>query len=183
MKHELNFIHDETTELEKRRMRMREVYQMKTCKLERSGKRPLCFVGALVDESSSRILDGRENDRWFDIQLYRTDDERFVVTVTYDSQCQDEERNVQVRRFKSIQSVAEFLRDWYDPLRFTNPPLKPFPINETEEQNLAAERLLRNYRIAIDAILGIFWDQIEPFFPIYTDAWKALKSAAGNGTE
>ena len=126
---------------------------MKTYTLKRTGNRPLQFEGELVAEESTKIMYGQENNRWHEFHLYRTGTGRFFLSLVYDSQWQGEERNCQVEELGSIESITEFLQFEYDPLQFMG--IRPGG-DRTENEEFAANKLLRNYKLGITEILKGF---------------------------
>ena len=59
--------------------------------LTRSGLPPLVFIGELIAEcDGSRSGDGRENNRYHNLALYRTDGGRYVLAIAYRTRWQGE---------------------------------------------------------------------------------------------
>lgn len=58
--------------------------------LERTGQPPLKFRGRLLAESSGRWTVGRDNNRWHDLEIYRTEAGRYVVSIVFETIWQGE---------------------------------------------------------------------------------------------
>lgn len=59
-------------------------------KLTRTGQRPLEFTGEIVAEADSRWSAGRENNRWHELALYKTESGKYVLAVDYQTQWEGE---------------------------------------------------------------------------------------------
>jgi len=84
--------------------------------LSRSGRAPLRFTGELVSESEGRRLLGKEQSRWHDVSIYTTDNNLWVLCITYRSQYQGEPGHNHAEWFASAVELAGALSA-YDPCR------------------------------------------------------------------
>lgn len=118
---------------------------MQSIKLNRSGNSPLVFEGELIGESSSEIVHGQKQNRWHDIQVYRTADSRFVVHVGFCSQWIGEiaENNIEV--VTEPAKVATVLRA-YDPCQFMQ-------VHDDPKGNISKQAVSRRYMKAVGEVL------------------------------
>jgi hypothetical protein len=56
---------------------------MTTFTIPRTGQAPLRFTGELIAETSTRLIAGRERNRWFVLKLYRTGGGKFPLSVAF----------------------------------------------------------------------------------------------------
>jgi len=59
---------------------MKTIAEYQKVKLHRTGDRPLAFLGRKVASAST---EGVESTRWSKVQVYETDNGRFVVRIAY----------------------------------------------------------------------------------------------------
>lgn len=58
--------------------------------LKRTGKPPLRFRGELIEESDGERQRGKENTRWHELGVYRTEGGKFVLRIAYRTRWQGE---------------------------------------------------------------------------------------------
>ncbi len=82
-------------------------------KVKRTGKPPLQFDGELLADCNSKIVSGRERNRWFSIAVYGipASDEDVVVAITYFTQWQGELEFSWAEQCP-FESVYEAIRDF-----------------------------------------------------------------------
>jgi hypothetical protein len=56
---------------------------MENITLNRTGDRPLTFAGELVTHYDTRIMAGKEHNRWHELAVYRLADGRLVASLGY----------------------------------------------------------------------------------------------------
>ena len=90
---------------------------MEEIKLKRTGQLPLAFVGEEIKRVSGKWVAGKDQNRYHEITLYRTEtSKRYVLAITYHTQWQGEEDQHDVLILGPEQSqMVQVLRD-YDPV-------------------------------------------------------------------
>lgn len=56
---------------------------MDTIKLQRTGQAPLEFTGEVIARNGGQIENGQEQNRYYDISVYRTGGGNYVIAVEY----------------------------------------------------------------------------------------------------
>jgi hypothetical protein len=79
--------------------------------LKRTGLRPLQFEGEQIAETTSRQTQGPCQNRWWDLELYRTG-ERYVISVSYRTQWQGEHDTNTVMVLSTPAEVEEWLHEF-----------------------------------------------------------------------
>ncbi len=64
---------------------------MKQYTVERDGQKNLTFTGEIIADASGRHYAGREQNRWTELTLYKTQGGKFVLQREYFTQWQGEE--------------------------------------------------------------------------------------------
>lgn len=82
--------------------------------LPRDGQRPIRFVGERLAEEDGRWWQGRDQNRWYVLALYRLDDGRYAASWQYKSLWQGEEEHDAVTVSSTLRSVVTDLED-FDP--------------------------------------------------------------------
>lgn len=87
--------------------------ESKRFKVYRDGKKDLSFTGVLLGSGSDHEHQGPQNSRWSEIDIYRTDSDRYVVAQTFRTLWQGEEDS---RRAEVCQPAADVLEllSWED---------------------------------------------------------------------
>lgn len=88
---------------------------MEKYKLARSGNAPLVFEGEKIASEDGRIYAGQEQNRYYNLTLYRTSKGQSVLRIEYCSQWQRESNIDQVEIFPAVRDVVLFLQK-FDPL-------------------------------------------------------------------
>lgn len=113
--------------------------EISTYTLPRTGMRPLRFRGEKLYSDTTRADDGPAEQRWWEVEIYRTLDGRYVVALHYQSQWLSE---LAAHRAEVVATLDEAIRllETHDPLA----PVVGFPPDrryEARQQHL--ERTLR----------------------------------------
>jgi len=78
--------------------------------LTRTGNRPLRFVGEQIENESTKWINGKQQNRWSEIGLYRTKNNLYVLAINYYTCWQGEQDHYRADIFDSIEDVAAYLR-------------------------------------------------------------------------
>lgn len=89
--------------------------QVETITLPRTGDRPLQFEGEEIASADSRMISGKQANRWHELALYSTESGKYVISVGYRTQWQGELGNDTAIICASPEAVTEELRG-VDPL-------------------------------------------------------------------
>lgn len=116
---------------------------MDKIRIPRSGKAAITFEGELVVGSDGKHCNGKDQNRWHDLALYRTVGGNFVVHVEYVTQWQGEVGWSEAEQV-SPDKVEEFFRG-YDPCKH----VQGFPPSEKNVERQA--NLLNWIRTRYDA--------------------------------
>lgn len=106
--------------------------------LKRTGDRPLKFNGELVAEVGGKWHAGAEQNRWYEIRVYRTAGGKYVVEVAYETMWQGEDSYHYARVCNTIRDVLEEI-EFFDPLEYLlgYPPHPQFAVKQARlEQSL-----------------------------------------------
>ncbi len=79
--------------------------------LIRDGKPPLKFTGAIIGTGSNRTAQGVRQNRWTEVNIYRTRGGRYVAAVNYHTQGQGEPQYDKAESFGAADAMLEWLRD------------------------------------------------------------------------
>jgi len=82
--------------------------------LTRSGRPPLCFRGELLAQSDGEHDNGKRQNRWHDLAIYRTAAGRYVVALHYRSRREGEVASNTVQEVENAARVTHLFR-LYDP--------------------------------------------------------------------
>lgn len=83
--------------------------------LIRTGDAPVNFTGEVVAESAGKFVAGKEQNRWHDLRLYKTEGGNFVLEIIYNTQWKGEvgyhfvykvDRDWVVRQLKNYDPVS-----------------------------------------------------------------------------
>lgn len=125
---------------------------MEEIKLKRTGQLPLAFAGELLKEEDGKWVNGKDQNRWHVIRLYRTEhSQRYVLAITYRTQWQGESDQDDVVVLGPEQSeMIAALRD-YNPI----PEGVGYPKAEHfKERQAALERdLSRRFAMLVSDLL------------------------------
>ena len=81
-------------------------------KLPRSGDIPIGFYGELLSSRNGRALWGREPARWYELSVYRTVADKFVVAVAYRTAEGDEDNYDKVLLCEDVEDLVQQLKDY-----------------------------------------------------------------------
>lgn len=128
---------------------------MKAYVLQRTGDRPLRFVGELVATATSRSFSGPCESRWYELALYRTESGRYVVSIGYRSLWQGELAEDHVYVEDTPASVAEALRSMTPEM-----PLSAFPPGSKYDEKRT--HVARSLRLCYETAVSELLKDIEP---------------------
>ena len=89
--------------------------------LTRTGNSPLKFAGELIAESRQELMErttakpGKAPKRWYELALYRTASDQYVVAIAYRAEWQGEYNHYEAVGVSDIQSAVQVFRN-YDPI-------------------------------------------------------------------
>lgn len=128
---------------------------MTTFTLPRTGDRPLQFDGERIASTDSRQPQGPCNNRWYELGLYRTASNKYVVAIGYRTQWQGELPRDEVHIENTLAGAVEVLRSTIPEL-----PLYGFPPGQQyDERRAHVEGAVRKcYEHAITELL----ENVEP---------------------
>lgn len=128
---------------------------MKTITLTRTGDRPLRFTGEEVAEATSRQDQGACQTRYYELALYRTDSDRYVLAIGYRSHWEGELPDDRAYIEDSIAGIVETLRSTTPEL-----PLLALPPGEAYADKRAhiEQSVRRCYEQAVTELLA----DVEP---------------------
>lgn len=123
---------------------------MEQYKLTRTGQRPLEFIGEIIAEADSRVSAGRENNRWHELALYRTEGGQYVLSVDFQTQWQGEHDHQEAWILDSPDEVEGILTR-LDPCEHMEsmPSAPQFQEKDQKRRDI----LTRNYRVAVSELL------------------------------
>lgn len=124
-----------------------------TYRLYRTGQRPLTIIGERIAKATTRIMKGKEHNRWHDLELYQTQSGEFFLHLIYQSLWEGELNFSQVFGPGDIFEMEQELR-LHDPSMY----VKGYPPGDRyREKQIALEEDLRHrFRIAVSEILEDF---------------------------
>lgn len=85
---------------------------MTTYTIKRTGLAPLTFKGDRLASVSGQYLFGRENNRWWELEVYRASNDEFVLRVSYLTIWQGELPHHEVCVCDSPKQLARSLSDY-----------------------------------------------------------------------
>jgi hypothetical protein len=87
---------------------------MEEIRLKRTGQLPLVFRGELLKKVDGMWVNGKDQNRWHEIRLYRTEQsKRYVLAIEYHSQWQGEGEQYDVLVLgPNEQEMIEVLREY-----------------------------------------------------------------------
>lgn len=118
--------------------------------LPRSGRAPLRFRGELLAESDGERQAGREQSRWHELAVYRTDGGVFVVRIAYRTRWEGELHRDEAEAATAAE-VAAVLRH-YNPAA----PVQGYPPGDAyaERQARLVANVRRRYESQVSEILA-----------------------------
>lgn len=121
--------------------------------LTRTGRAPLAFDGETLADASSKWTNGRENNRWHEVAVYRTVGGRYVVAVTYQTQWQGEQDYHWVVEASEPSEVSATLAEFGDQI---TEPVKGYPVGSAyaERQARLMSDLRQRYDSLVSEVLG-----------------------------
>ena len=87
--------------------------ESKRFKVYRDGNKDLAFTGVKIGSGSDHEHQGPQNSRWSEIDIYRTDSGKYVVSQVFRTQWQGEENSHRADVCESAAAVLELL-SWED---------------------------------------------------------------------
>ena len=84
---------------------------METIVLPRTGLKDLRFKGELLGAASGRVIAGKEQTRWTDISIYRTESEQYVVAESHITCWQGESNQYTAEVCDVAENVVHCLAD------------------------------------------------------------------------
>ncbi|MEI8194377.1 MAG: hypothetical protein WCI73_00555 [Phycisphaerae bacterium] len=81
---------------------------------DRSGKSPVTFTGKLLAASYGRYAHSRDNNRWHDIEVFRTAAGSYVTVILFQTHWQGEQNRSEVEVSNTAEEAARIL-ETYDP--------------------------------------------------------------------
>ena len=84
---------------------------METITLERTGERNLRFKGEMLGSASSHWINGVEQNRWTEYEIYKTETGKYVVAITHVTCWQGEVNGYQAEVCNTPEEVYDFLTD------------------------------------------------------------------------
>lgn len=144
----------------------------KTFTLSRDGQRAVRFQGTCLAEARGSWHRGKDQNRYYDLSVYATEDGRFVVAWAYYTRWQGEEDYHRVEVSRSLASVVTDLEN-FDPTVWVqgykgliaNHPHYNKPGQKYYERQLALERGIRERYAAqvreLCMTLGVSHDLVE----------------------
>jgi len=108
--------------------------------VSRTGDAPLKFKGEMVASADGKWFNGKDQNRWHEITIFRTAGGKYVLSIEYRTQWQGEADAHDVEVCDDIEKVVDFLR-FHDPLEH----LAGYPrgVQGFEEKQAALEESLR----------------------------------------
>lgn len=125
--------------------------------LTRTGNLPLRFEGKLIAEASSKWTNGRENNRWHVLKLYRTESRNYVLAIGFRTQWQGEQNTDVVIIAKSPADIQKRVADFV-PL----PPGVGYPPGEAYIDKQA--RLVNTMTTSFDHLVSDLFEGLEDEF-------------------
>jgi hypothetical protein len=83
--------------------------------LQSTGETPIEFEGELIHEFSGQWVNGRDRNRYYEVEIYAHEEGGFVCDLTWKTQWQGEQSVAVVHDFDTIEELATWL-DKADPL-------------------------------------------------------------------
>jgi hypothetical protein len=128
--------------------------------IARTGRPPLAFTGEVVAEADGRWTNGRENNRWHELRLYRTGGGRWVAEVAYRTRWQGELDHDVAEVAATPAELAGWLRTEVDPLE----AVRGYPAGDAyaeKQRRLENDLRLRFDRLATDLFAQVAADFAE----------------------
>jgi hypothetical protein len=124
---------------------------MRHVEIPRSGDSPLRFNGELLASQSSRLVAGMEATRWHEMEIYRTDNGKYVIHLGWRTQWSREPSQDVALAAGSMQEAQEAIRAALPPIE----PLAGYPLaGRLEDRRL---RLEQDAMVRFDAaVLALF---------------------------
>lgn len=127
-----------------------------TYTLTRTGDTPLRFRGEQIAAVSSRIINGQERNRWFDLALYRTAGGAYVAAVAFRSQWQGEHDDERAAVCETAAAVRDELT-----VRDPIPPGIGYPAGAAYQEKQA--RLYSTLRRDYEALVSELFAGVDEF--------------------
>lgn len=116
----------------------------------RTGDRPLSFVGVLLAQSDGQMVNGREQNRWHDVSIWRDEAGCYVVHIDYCTAWQGEIGHSQADVLCSPEAVVEWLREYLPCEHLGGYPAHP---HYQERQARLEADIARRYQQQVSEVL------------------------------
>ena len=126
---------------------------MKEYTLTRTGDRPLHFSGECIAAADGKIHSGKEQNRWYELAVYRTAAGKYVVEVAYRTQWQGEGAHYRATVCSTIDEVADEMRTT-DATEY----LEGFPAHPDYADKQA--RLIASLRTRLGTLISEIFEQL-----------------------
>ena len=125
--------------------------------LNRTGDRPLEFEGELISRADTRIVAGKEHNRWHELAIYRIDSGQLVAFVGYRTKWKGEVDRDDIHICKGPAEALEFFRFADTLIGFLGYP----PGEQFKEKQARTEReLTQRYDAAVSIVMAQFPEEI-----------------------
>lgn len=125
-------------------------------RLKRSGQAPLAFQGELLAEADGQMVSGKDQNRWHEVSVYRTEGGKYVAAVAYRTRWQGELDRDFAEVVGQAEAVAAVLRE-YSPTEY----VQGYPAGDAYAERQA--RLFRDLRQRYDALVTEVLESDEDF--------------------
>ena len=127
--------------------------------LKRTGNAPLQFTGELLAQNEGKWVNGKDQNRWHDLYLYRTESDQYVIHVVYHTIWQVELDHWWAEVASSPEEAVETL-GFYEPIAVVQGfPNRP---GYTERQ----ANLLKWIKDRFDYQVGEILGEVEDLFEV-----------------
>jgi hypothetical protein len=124
---------------------------MDTFTIDRSGLAPLTFTGQLLCESDGQFMAGQERNRWHDLAVYKTESNKYVLSISYRTRWQGEIERDYADVLVSPEEVRYSLAN-YRPTQY----VRGYPDGEhyRDKQERLLQQIQLDYDYQVSEILG-----------------------------
>lgn len=129
---------------------------MEKYKLDRAGEPPLVFTGQIIAESKGKWAAGKEQNRWHDLCLYRTQGGKYVLEIYYQTHWEGELGHRTAFEVSGAEELTDVLRV-YAPAQYVQ-GFPDHPQYEQKQHNLVSW-IVRRYESQVSELLGQVADE------------------------